>query len=1820
MAWLNKQQLLTVQRFLAVSLLLQWGVVSSMAGGDEQRVIQFDLTQPWLGSSTQTIRQQLPTSAPPTPLLFDCEEEDLVPPQLELLYSDPTIIDLDGCSAHLAAFEFEVVATDNCSDQVAVSVSATDAVQLYALGQGKYLALLAEGARRIDVTVEDEAGLTATSMLPIQINKLGRSGVSCAGSVTILMDGQCQVDLLPEQVLVKNNSCLNASEYLINVLDDNPENGGTVDLPGSYSYSVNKRPIVPIEGFSAQFATSNWRLTGTAQFESNQLRIDSGLATIGLPEAGQISLQLAGTASRELQVQIVDQEGEIRYDSLVTEATTRLLVDIESDWQLVLKGQTASSVMTSISFQAERTEAEVVCWGTVDAKDNNNFDFPCPTDVSTASVEQAGQLLSNNLAFAPFGLQASAFSCLQSEIESVEGPQRYRTYSFTVDKADRYTFALQSSWGNGIGALYAGSFRFNNPCENILAIGGPYVRGATGQPASGDPVLYLSTFLEPGQSYTLLTIGNTVSAPGAYSWEIYSDGDGRIVQLPLQTLFSTRPLIFNDLERLEIPSNATKCYTLDAGGNVQIPEGQADALALERLLEALEKTGYPGDENFNQYGSCNALEVCVSERISTQGDCDEQVLLRSFRITGDRGQFKLCEQRIIAQPPSLGDVILPPSTATVECDENFPTLPNGNPSPLATGGPRIATTAGVLPLDESYATIDVQFEDKVRIPICEGSYKFAREWTIVDWCNPAASRTFQQIVQVKDKTPPTIRFGKPGESNLAGNQSIVTGGNDCVTSLRLNIPTLEDACGTVTYTTEVRAFVNGVDSLFAFIPATDTSRLIFGIPVGNYRVVYTATDDCGNSATDIRSLRIRDGSAPNAIAIGPIQVSLFTDSDTRIQAAAFDAGSNDACGPVTISVARQFPCFNSGFFTGFSSFVRFECCDVGKEIPVILRARDRSGNLAFDTTLVKVVDKRIPECAAPADTSVVCTELPPNFDPSDTLQLQQYFGIATGDGVCGVFVEEMLPIISGPSCNGGTIIRRFRSNSGVTEAAVECTQRIQIIEDHSYAIRFPADAEAVCGLPTVDTLQTYEYGCDVLAVNVDEKRLNVVEGACFKVERTYSIINWCEYDGQSDPIILGRDEDCDGLPGDEPLWLVVRNDTAFLDRDSIPENQNPVASAGNCPNPEGYWRTVPTRGYFEYTQVIKVIDDTPPQVILGNSFPVCISDQEDCTAEVEVRFTVEESCTPEDISIRVLFDQNADGIIDADLTERNPLEGLFPKFIFRSLFPLGNHALRIEVTDACGNVGVGNFPIDIVDCKAPTPICINGLTATLGRVTPDNIAAIVPVDLFIASEDGLTDCSGPITYSINRAGGVPDINQKELVFTCEEQGYQEVEIYAWDTANNPFKIQPDGTIGGPNFDFCTTYILIQDDNEFDLCPGSDLSFALSGSVLDLSGNPVSGVAVQLSGAVEAFTTTNTGGQYQFTDLGVGAPANLEAVRNVNWMKDISTLDIVYITRHILEQQVLADPLALLAADVNASGNITILDALHLQRIILGLVDTLPLGKSFLFATEAPSFDDWMNPEIQIHEIAELDTALANTSFDFTMFKAGDVSGIVERTTNVLEGRSQEPLRTVSRPAGPSNTYEITLDFPTVPDWQGAQFALRWPIGTELIAAPEGQDQFWTWKDGLLKLAASPENLGSKRPFEFSITLRIPAGQSLTPRLEQDILRPEVYHANLQTVRLALESPTSTEAYLTKSATLQLWPNPAAESFRAEVQFQVSSNSPVQWRLLDAAGRIVRQGTDAVAGTRWERRFQRGTDYQLPGAYWLWIQTEQGSFHRQVVVR
>ena len=86
----------------------------------------------------------------------------------------------------------------------------------------------------------------------------------------------------------------------------------------------------------------------------------------------------------------------------------------------------------------------------------------------------------------------------------------------------------------------------------------------------------------------------------------------------------------------------------------------------------------------------------------------------------------------------------------------------------------------------------------------------------------------------------------------------------------------------------------------------------------------------------------------------------------------------------------------------------------------------------------------------------------------------------------------------------------------------------------------------------------------------------------------------------------------------------------------------------------------------------------------------CSYDNVNCDGVVAYPFSVEENCTPEDLTIKVFLDAGADGGIDVNLTESGAfgfsLTGTYPDYVIGGEYPIGCHAFEVHVEDGCGNV------------------------------------------------------------------------------------------------------------------------------------------------------------------------------------------------------------------------------------------------------------------------------------------------------------------------------------------------------------------------------------------------------------------------------------------------------------------------------------------------------------------------------------------------------
>jgi hypothetical protein len=174
----------------------------------------------------------------------------------------------------------------------------------------------------------------------------------------------------------------------------------------------------------------------------------------------------------------------------------------------------------------------------------------------------------------------------------------------------------------------------------------------------------------------------------------------------------------------------------------------------------------------------------------------------------------------------------------------------------------------------------------------------------------------------------------------------------------------------------------------------------------------------------------RDQIEPVAVCDDQLNISIGGGDFARVFAADIDEGSWDNCEIDRIEVRRNkfdpinYTCGNS--FSLWGPYVDFFCCDVGVEIEIQLRVIDKAGNINTCWLNVTPEEKVRPYCYAPHNVMVDCDDLPYDFDPFDTDQLQDLFGAPSADDNCEATAEELPPVVD-LECGFGRIIRRFRA-------------------------------------------------------------------------------------------------------------------------------------------------------------------------------------------------------------------------------------------------------------------------------------------------------------------------------------------------------------------------------------------------------------------------------------------------------------------------------------------------------------------------------------------------------------------------------------------------------------------------------------------------------------------------------------------------------------------------------------------------------------------------------------------------------------------------
>ena len=379
-------------------------------------------------------------------------------------------------------------------------------------------------------------------------------------------------------------------------------------------------------------------------------------------------------------------------------------------------------------------------------------------------------------------------------------------------------------------------------------------------------------------------------------------------------------------------------------------------------------------------------------------------------------------------------------------------------------------------------------------------------------------------------------------------------------------------------------------------------------------------------------------------------------------------------------------------------------------------------------------------------------------------------------------------------CDSGSVKLTFTATKnigGVATTFAAGTTTIAVKGVHEYNLQFPGDVSGNCEdvRDTANVIDGGELSCDVLAVNVTDKRYNgaTVGGApvaeCYKIFRTFTVINWCQYDERcGEPmqwaVIVPRDPDNNGYNG---VNVLVRDQVGGVADPSnvnlgngydgieeiyfedakknltVDEAQVNSFTRNNSTNARCAYRS--DEFAWMFTQHIIVHDNTKP-VIADQTVAPFVQNKNSCLGPVSITITATDDCAATEVQNansnatgnlaieRIQLKLNggaAATVAAAKVTPSHLLNGDLKgtgSWTYADNLPLGNHSLIVIVRDDCGNLSLQKeIPFSVVDNDPIAPICYHGLSTDL-MYNPDNGTGEMAVwaSDFVASD--VYDCNG----------------------------------------------------------------------------------------------------------------------------------------------------------------------------------------------------------------------------------------------------------------------------------------------------------------------------------------------------------------------------------------------------------------------------------------------------------------------------------------------
>jgi hypothetical protein len=931
-------------------------------------------------------------------------------------------------------------------------------------------------------------------------------------------------------------------------------------------------------------------------------------------------------------------------------------------------------------------------------------------------------------------------------------------------------------------------------------------------------------------------------------------------------------------------------------------------------------------------GEATASDNCVGfppeisfSDVTVAGTCpQESTITRTFTATDECGNTSACTQTIFIDD-STAPLITCPANITIECNDNS-----------APGNTGTATAT-----DNCDGTPTVTFSDVTMGAGCPQGFTITRTWVATDDCGN--SNSCVQIILVEDNAAPLISC--PASLTIECTASSAPSNTGSATAT--------DVCDATPVITFTDATVGGACPQEFTITRT-----------------WAATDGCGNIGTCNQTIIVDDSTAPICVA-NNITVSLTGSGTVTITGTQVGAGSSDACGPVTLSVAPN----------------TFNCDNIGENL-VVLTVTDCPGNTSTCTATVTINDDSGLEAICQNISIILDANGNASIDPED-------IDNGSGGGCSGDSLTFDLSQTDFNCLNVGPNIVVL-TVTDINGATATCTATVTVIDNMPPSITCPPNVTVDCHTVTNpdDTGQfgsaTATDNCpgviitETHVINLNECNVGTIirtftatdaSGNPATCTQTVTISNPNPLDEgditwPTSPVSVdicnstAPENIPNGVPVIDPEALICANTTVtFSDAVQTIVDNNPATPCKIITRTWTITDSCQPSGTFVFVQTINVQDMVPP--VFTNINDMTKVANNDCVAA----FTIIASAT------------DCAGV---SITNNSPY-GANTGSNASGNYPIGVTTVIFTATDGCGNISTMDVVITVTD---PNPTIIQCEKAVI--FLPQETEITLPADTFVLFIEG--NCTTGDDFIISYSGTNPFDTLR--TYDCGDVGVSTFPLWFWNG---------DGTMV---LDSCQTADLdLRDPTDF--CMDGLL---LWGNIENEDGYPLSDIEVSITNTPMTPDTTDHSGQYQIEGLNENIGYRVAPFNDEDHREGVSTLDLVMIQKHLLGKAKLNSPYKMIAADANKSGHLTALDLLEIRKLILGINSKFPNNTSWRFVDRQYAFPDPYNPfEPGFPESVWIDSVTGGIdTVDFVAVKVGDVNGsyfLTRAGTGKVEPRS-----------------------------------------------------------------------------------------------------------------------------------------------------------------------------------------------------------------------